>query len=599
MHNFLTFIKEFRIPKKNELRNAKDSFSQRQLFVFATCLVAAFITMLIILNKVNNSFMVEVPTNGGTITEGIIGMPTLVNPVLAVSDADKDISALVYSGLMRKASDGTIVPDLADSYSASADGTTYTFTIRKNAKFQDGTALTADDVLFTIEKLKDPLVKSPRKVSWDGVTADKKDDHTVVFTLSRPYISFLDNTTIGILPARIWKNLSGAEFGLSGLNIKAVGSGPYQIDGVVKDKEGIPQAYKLKRFDGFVLGAPHIKYINIISYANEKDLVGALLNHSVDQAGGLSPENAATITSKSYTVHTATLPRMFGLFWNSANNKIFADTAVVHALDKAIDRQAIVNDVLSGYGTVIHSPIPENIMKDAQIEDYKNASVDEANTILDKGGWKMGDDGIRTKGGTTVVTQTKKVGKKTVTQKVTINNGPVTRLAFSLVTGDTPELGHTADILKEQLGKIGVQVDVKKYETGPLNQLIRGRQYEALFFGQVVNHESDLYSFWHSSQKADPGLNIAMYGNKTVDTILETAQKTLNSENRMSKYKDFVTEFNKDVPALLIYSPKYLYATSSKLNHVLLDTLTTPSDRFQSIYDWYADTDHVWKIFTK
>src|ERR1035437_4879319 len=105
MQTFLTFIKEFRIPKNKELKDAKASFSPSQKFVFITSLVIAFISMVVLISKVNSYFMVQVPTTGGMITEGIIGMPTLVNPVLSVSDADKDLTMLIYSGLMRKTSD--------------------------------------------------------------------------------------------------------------------------------------------------------------------------------------------------------------------------------------------------------------------------------------------------------------------------------------------------------------------------------------------------------------------------------------------------------------------------------------------------------------
>ncbi len=205
MHTFLTFIKEFRIPKKQELYGAVASFNQKKLFIFITIMIVAFIAMIMILEDINNKFMVTVPADGGTITEGIIGMPTLVNPVMALSDADKDLTSLVYSGLMRKTPDGNFIPDVAESYTISPDGMTYTFNIKKNVKFHDSTPLTADDVIFTIEKIKDPLIKSPRAIGWDGVTIEKKDENTVVFILKQPYISFIDNTTIGILPMHIWK----------------------------------------------------------------------------------------------------------------------------------------------------------------------------------------------------------------------------------------------------------------------------------------------------------------------------------------------------------------------------------------------------------
>jgi peptide/nickel transport system substrate-binding protein len=600
MHKFLSFIKEFRIPKKQELINALASFSRKEFYIFSTMLVVAFCGMLIILNTLNNKFLVDVPVKGGSIVEGIIGMPTLVNPVLAVSDADKDLVSLIYSGLVRRQADGSFIPDLAESYTISTDGLNYTFIIKDNAKFHDGVKLTADDVIYTIDKIKDITVKSPRRVGWDGITAEKVDDKTVIFKLKQPYISFLDNMTIGILPLHIWKNVNSASFNLSPFNIKAVGSGPYKIKSVSKNSDGIPDEYSLRNFSEFTLGVPNIKNITIKSFSNEKDLIQAIVDGSIHQAGGISPKNAEIIKEDS-VINTASTPRIFGLFYNSSKNKIFADSNVVSAFNYALNRQEIVDQVLYGYGTVVNSPIPETILKnDNKTMITGEDALAKANLLLDKNGWVIGADGIRAKGGITTVTKTKIVNKKTVTEKVKVNNGPMVRLEFSLTTGDTQELRLATEIIKTQLEKIGAMVDIQKvYEMGPLNQVIRNRDYEALFFGQIINHESDLYSFWHSSQAKDPGLNISMYSNVTVDKLLNDAQKTINVEDRNTKYKSFVDEFYKDLPALLIYSPKYLYATSSELNNINLNTLINPSDRFASVYTWYANKDHVWKIFTK
>lgn len=600
MHKFILFLKEFRIYKKREMLDAVASFSKKQFISFVSIFVIAIASMFVMLEKLNMMFLVDVPVSGGTITEGIVGVPTLINPVIAVSDADKDLTSLVYSGLMRKTPDGKFIPDLAESYSTSPDGTKYTFIIKKNAKFQDGKSVTADDVVFTIEKIKDPLIKSPRKMGWDGVTVSKIDDKTVVFTLAQSYISFLDNTTIGILPSNLWKNINVSEFNLSTLNNTAViGSGPYKIIKVIKNGDGIPKEYQLERFNNFAISKPVIKFLNVISYSNEKDLVKALLDHSIDEAGGISPEYIESIKEENYAIHTATLPRIFGIFFNSTNNKIFSDPAVVKAINTGIDRQYIINQVLAGYGAQVYSPVPEKISSSGTNVNFSNQNIIEANSILEKAGWLLGEDGIRTKGGTETKKVTKKVNGKTVTQLVK-SNTPSVRLAFSLTTGDTPELKQTTELIKDELKKIGVDVDIEKvYETGQLNQVIRARSYEALLFGQLINYESDLYSYWHSSQRTDPGRNIAMYNDKKIDTILESIQKTLDSEDRQEKYEDLVEAFNADIPAILIYSPKYIYLTSPRLNNISLINMTVGADRFTSIYNWSTDTDKVWKIFTK
>ncbi|NCU28210.1 MAG: hypothetical protein EOM85_00860 [Candidatus Moranbacteria bacterium] len=595
---FTNFIREFKIYKKKELLTAASSFTDKQFLIFIGLLLISIISLVGIIGKINNKFLVDVPARGGEITEGIVGSPTLVNPVIAFSDADKDLTSLVFSGLMRKTSDGDFIPDLAESYTVSPDGTVYTFILKKNLEFHNDKELTVDDIIFTIDKIKDPLVKSPKKSSWDGVMVTKIDDRTVEFKLAQPYISFMDNMTVGILPSSLWKKVNVNEFNLSTLNSKAVGSGPYKIKKVIKNKDGISERYELVRFHDFALGKPLIKKINIISYANEKDLVKALQGGSINQAGGVGPENAYSLAKNGYKINTDTLPRVFGIYFNTSKNKIFADQTVVRALNKAIDRQEIIDKVLNGYGSIATSPIPEKIIDST---DYKftSTTIEEVNQALDNAGWKLGNDGIRSKGGSTTKTITKKIKGKTVIQKVS-SSSPETRLSFSLTTGDTPELRQAATIIKEQLLKIGVEVDIKRvFETGQLNQLIRARDYEALFFGQIINHESDLYSYWHSSQKTDPGLNIGMYDNKKVNSILESILKLSSQEERIARYQSLREEFESNIPALMIYSPEYLYVTSSGLTNLNLNNITTPSDRFNSVYLWSADIDKVYKIFIK
>jgi peptide/nickel transport system substrate-binding protein len=585
MHIF----KKFHIFKKEELREAAVSFSNKQFLIFGVAFVVCLASLFIILSNLNKRFMVEVPKNGGTITEGIIGIPTLVNPVVANSEADKDLTSLIYSGLMRKDSSGNLIPDLAISLPLiSEDGKEYTFTIREGAKFHNGKSVTADDVIFTIEKIKDPTIKSPQKTRWDGVSVSKRDEKTVVFTSSEPYSSFINNTTIGILPSLLWKDVSSSEFSISSLNnIKAIGSGPFKVKKVTKDEDGFSKKYELERFNDFILGKPLIKYFNIISFDNEKDVLKALQSKTINQAGCISPENMSSIKKENFSVYTTVLPRLFGLFFNTKNNKILSDSNILKAIDMSIDRQDIIDQVLNTYGSIVSSPIPEKIVSNSKENTYNNAIIDKANKLLEDNGWVLGTDGIRSKEVKT------KVDKKIETS--------VTRLSFSITTGNTPELRKAVGLIKNQLSKIGIEVDISKvYETGQLNQLIRNRDYESLFFGQIINHQTDLYSFWHSSQISDSGLNIAMYNNRKVDSILESIIKEKSdSEGLNAKYLELQKEFSNNIPAIFIYSPKYIYITTKNISNISLDNIVNPQDRFSEVFLWSANTDKVWKIFEK
>lgn len=575
------------------LKNGFQALSKKERIVVYVLTIVLCISFISIISKLNAKFLVATPEEGGTISEGIIGTPTLINPVLSVTDADKDMVALVYSGLMRKTSEGDFIPDLAESYTISPDGTIYTFVLKDNLTFHNGDKLTASDVVFTINKIQDPLIKSPRSIQWESVLVEEKDPKTIVFALKQPNVSFINNTTVGIIPASIWKNISPTEFSLSNLNIKGTGSGPYMIKTINYNGDGIPNEYILTRFKNFALGKPYIKKISIKSYSNEKDLIQNLKNGNIDQAGGISPFNAETVKPSTAKISTSILPRTFGIFFNQSNNKILADSSVRNAIDLSVDRQNIIDQVLKGYGTVIDNPIPKEINSTSieNFEDNKSKAIE----LLEKSGWKLGEDGIRQKGTTTKVTTG--TGKNKKTTEVT--KGPFTRLSFTLTTSGDTELLETAEFIRQNMSDIGIEVVIKIYETGSLNQIIRARDYEALLFGQVINGGSDMFAFWHSSQKADPGLNISLYNNTKADSLLEQIQKIASKEERLLKYKELNSLFKSDIPAVFIYSPDYIYAISKKLNFGQPLNITIPSDRFNQVYLWYVENDMVWKIFAK
>ena len=147
--------------------------------------------------------------------------------------------------------------------------------------------------------------------------------------------------------------------------------------------------------------------------------------------------------------------------------------------------------------------------------------------------------------------------------------------------------------------KLGADVRIQVSETGDLNQnVIRPRNFDALLFGEVVSRDTDLYPFWHSSQRQDPGLNIALYANGRADKLLEEARQLRDTEKVEASYMAFRDEIKNDVPAIFLYTPSFLYVVPEKVSAIKLGALTLPQDRFLSVRDWYIETDKIWKIFT-
>ncbi len=591
------FTKQYHVPKAKYLSGVIRSLSPLETVFFGLCGFLVLLSTLLVLERINTMLLVEIPTHGGTLEEGVVGSPRFVNPLLAIGDADRDLTMLIYSGLMRAEPDGALVPDLAQSYTISEDGRTYTFTLRNDATFHDGTKVTADDVLFTIAKAQDAALKSPKRANWDGVTVIKNTEQQIVFMLEQPYSPFLENTTLGILPKHLWKDIDIEEFPFSAYNTHAVGSGPFRVKKINRDSSGIPESYTLVPFKNFVHGAPYIDKLVVKFYPTEEMLLEAYRHSKIDSINSVTPESAQKLKEQGNRVLFSPLPRIFAVFFNQNQAQIFTHEEVRRALALAIDKEKIITDVLSGYGVPIDGPIPSDLLETSaarreQVKVTPEATTPEENAtttpaedpritkarkVLLDNGWKFDD---------TLGIMVKKSGKGNAV------------LSFSLATSNAPELKATAQIIKEAWEKLGGSVELKIFETGDLNQnVIRPRKFDALLFGEVVGRDLDLYAFWHSSQMSDPGLNIALYANITSDKLLEGVRATSDKNERMKKYHAFLDEIKFDQPAIFLYSPDFVYLIPEKIHGVKLGKITAPSERFLGIDTWYIETEHVWQIF--
>ncbi len=532
--------------------------------------------------KLIDTQLVNIPRHGGMLTEGIIGRPRFINPVIAKSDADRDMAILVYSGLLRPTSNGELVPDLASSYQVSEDGLSYTFTLKDNLVWHDGVALTSDDILFTVNKVRDIglAIKSPRRASWEGVEVTTPDPKTIVFKLKQPYAQFLENTTMGIIPKHIWQNVPDDEFDVSYYNIDPIGSGPYRVKGLVRDGEGLPRYYDLVAFKKYQHGEPYITDLRMQFFGNNVELAQAYSDGSIDQMHALTPEAAKALETLGRNIAQTPLPRIFAFYFNQNQQPILADKAVRNALATSVDKNEIVTKVLDGYGKTIDGPLPFLDGVATKTESTED-NIATARTILEKAGWTKNAANIY-----------EKVDKKKKT---------VTLLSFSVALPDVPELKSAAELAKSNWEKMGAEVTIKVFEQSTFTgDVLSPRKYDVLLYGQVIGRDPDPYPYWHSSQRNAPGLNVALYANKNVDTLLESARKESDTVKRDELLTEFSREVQTDIPAIFLYSPDFLYATAEKVHGINIGIITTESERFLDIENWYINSERVWKwIATK
>jgi len=569
----------------NKLISLYHTFNFFEKVLFFIFIALILFGSLFSIYKVVSLVQVEVPREGGSITEGVIGTPRFINPLLAINDADRDLTQLIYSGLLKATPEGKLVNDLAESYRVSEDGLSYTFKIKENVVFHDGEPITTDDIIFTINMAQTDALRSPRRANWQGVSVEKINDKEVVFKLSEPYSPFLENTTIGILPKHLWGALSPEEMAFSDLNSEPIGSGPFKFKSLKKDSAGIPTQYKLIPFEKYTFGKAYLNEIRFKFYKNEDELISAYKKESIDNINSVSPELIKENKNDKDNIISPALPRVFGVFFNQNHAPLFTNKEVRVALETAVDKERLINEVLHGYGSIIDSPIPPGAMekyrqtgtiKVSKTDKDIDQKITEAISILERNGWTKNEEGFFV--------------KKTAKDNFL--------LSFSVSTSNSPELKAVAEIIKENWEKIGAKVEIKVFDIGTLNQeVIRPREYDTLLFGEVIGRDLDLFAFWHSSQRNDPGLNIALYTNITVDKILESVRKSFEARELYKKFEEFKNEIEADVPAVFLYSPDFIYILDSKIKGVEIGTITTPAERFLNVEKWYINTDKVWPIF--
>jgi len=558
---------------------ASDRWFLRGLLTIVVVAAAWFVISL------SNALSVTDVRAGGTLQEGIIGTPRFVNPVLALTRADQDVTQLVYSGLVRVDTDGTLQPDLADSWAQSEDGTIYTINLRQDATFHDGIPVTSADVLYTVELIQNSELKSPLRGNWNGVRVAAVNDYQIEIILQEPYAPFIENLTVGILPVHIWRNVPIEQVPFSTHNTTPVGSGPYQIVDTDFSNSGTVAQYKLQPA-GQQVNTALLSDIALKFYPDEATLTEAWENQNITSSAYLPTEVVRTSDDEVFQTTTIPLTRTFGLFFNQNKSEIVRDAAVREALELAIDRAQVVATAVDGAGiptqTAAKSASGEVDWDYSDTHDFGQSSttpdtLELATFVLEEAGWMQTESG----------TWETVVDNDIIPLQVTI------RTANSAVFNDTLQAVVTA--WKE----LGVTVATEQFTQSDLVQtVIRERDFEILLFGMDSGRAGDLYPFWHSSQQDDPGLNVAQYANLTVDEALETARVTTDPEVKTAALETINTIIQEERPAIFLFQPALQYVVTKEITTDLPQQLSVSSERFIAIADWYTEERMIWPIFT-
>lgn len=533
------------------------------LILIGGVLVGIFLTFLTI-----NYTTVLRPGRGGTYVEGIVGSPRHLNPLLSgYNEVDRDICSLIFSGLTRLNARGEVEADLARSWEVTLDGLMYTFHLRPNVYWHDGTPLTADDVVFTIGLLQDPAFPGPPELGanlWRAVTVEKVDRYTVRFILPGPhaYAPFLDYTTFSILPAHLLNGVRAADLPNAEFNLRPVGSGPFRLAEINLTDEAITSVL-LEQFPRYYGPSPYLEHIQFRFYPSGQAVLDA---YEAGEVEGINYISVADLPRArdlpTLNLYSAQLAESGMVFLNLARADLpfFQEREVRQALLYALDRQKIIDDVLGGQALVAHSPlIPGTWAYKDNVQRY-GYDPTRASELLNDAGWVENSSGMRHKG-----------------------DQP---LAFTLLTSSEPQRAAVAQMLAEQWAATGISVTVATASPAEVYEALKSRNFEAILVHVSLPGDPDLYPFWHETQ-VESGQNYAGFRHRRISEVLEQARIIINREQRLQLYYEFQDLFAQEVPVLPLYVPVYTYGVDERIHNVQIGPLVYPGDRFRTVSAWW------------
>jgi peptide/nickel transport system substrate-binding protein len=524
-----------------------------------------------------------IPTIGGEYIAGIPidseGLPTTINPILSMTrPVDELLSSIIFSSLFTYNNQGQLVNDLTENYEISEDGKKYTIHLKDNVLWHDGEKLTSNDIVFTAKLLQDASYNPVNTKEWDSekIKISNPDDKTIIFDISEPYAPFLSRLTFGILPKHIWSKISADQFSLVDLNLEPVGSGPFIFEELKKNASGDITTYKLIASEHYYNKKPYLEKLILKFYKDQESVINAYNQKEISGFGFSDYNKTLKFKERNDTsVYTISTPQYFPVLLNQTKSIPLADYKVREALQHATNRDELIEKVFNGYADKIYSPlikpfISENFDFDNSLMEY---SPDKAKKLLENSGWKKKDG-----------------------EKFRKKNGE--ELKIKLVTTNTTDLSKTVELLKKQWGEVGVNVEIIE-SNDKLNirqDYLNPREYESILLGlEYSGNDPNLFFFWHSTGKKNPGLNFALYENEKTDKLLEESKKMTTPAEKNKKYIEVSKQLLKDNPAIFLYSPKYIYIMNKKIKGVNLQAIVKTTSRFNDITNWYTKTKRVRK----
>ena len=492
--------------------------------------------------------------------EGVVSSPSSITPLTARTQADRDLSKLVFSGLVARGSDATYVPDLATSWTVDSSGKTWTFKLRPGAQWQDGQPVTADDIVFTVGLLKDPAYRGALANSWREVSVTGIDAQTVQFSLATPIAGFLEDAMVGILPRHLLSGVTAADLADSAFANDPIGSGPFRLvhwDATAADL--IPASTAAQ--------APALPGIELRFFSDPATLAAAYRAGGLDAAAGLTPSDALALSQRAgdrLLTYPATTFTSVAINLRPGHPEL-APAAVRTALLQALNRPAMLSSVLAGTGTQADSPIPPSSWAfDPKASAPVAFDAGAAATALKAAGWKKIASGWQAPKAKTAFT-------------------------FDLLSPDqasNPVAWATAELVTSQWRTFGLKVTHIGLEPAELVSRLSAGNFIAAVVEVNIGLDPDLYPLFASSQAVTGGANITGIQDAALNALLVAARAPGTDAARKAAYAKLETALVGDPAMLPLFFQDDLVVVDSRLTGPVIRSLSDLSDRYWDVLTW-------------
>ncbi len=523
-----------------------------------------------------SGYMMMAPIPGGVYAEAVKGPVDTLNPLYATSDAELAASHLLFSSLYGYDITGHLRADLATGTSVDATGKEYTVTLRPNAKWHDGTRVTATDVVFTVGLIKDPTTRAVTglRSAWTNINVVAVNPYTVKFTLATVNAAFPQALTFAVLPQHVLGKIAAGSLRENSFSNTPVGSGPFQIKLLqLVDQAAGRKIVHMSAYPDYYRGAPKLNRFQLHVFGTNGSIMTALRTGEVSAAADIGVSDIPLVDKSHYEVLAKPVNSGVYALLNTTQ-PILNDKKVRQALQIGTDTTAIRHNVSTDLQP-LELPFVSGQLSGDGIPRAPVYNEVQAKAALDADGWVMGPGGVRNKAGQA--------------------------LKLHVVTIKDDDFEHSLETLAGEWRKLGVdlQTDVVDPSDPAQNfaqDILQNRNYDVLIDRLTIGADPDVYAYWHSSQATPLGKNYSNYSNTTSDDALTGALSRREPAIRNAKYKVFAKQWLDDAPAIGLYQSN-MYYVHSKTSETITDSekVVSPSDRFGRVIYWTVDQGIVYK----